>query len=95
MNKLHLGCFHKKIHGFTNVDIREDVQPDLVDDVFKLENVENESVDLIYACHVLEHASRQEASEAMKRWFSVLKKGGILRLAVPDLQAVFEHYICL
>ena len=94
MNKLHLGCFHKKIHGFTNVDIREDVQPDLVDDVFKLENVENESVDLIYACHVLEHANRQEASEAMKRWFSVLKKGGILRLAVPDLQAVFEHYIC-
>ena len=37
--KLHLGCFHKKIHGFTNVDIREDVEPDLVDDVFKLENV--------------------------------------------------------
>ena len=53
MNKLHLGCFHKKIYGFTNVDIREDVEPDLVDDVFKLENVENESVDLIYACHVL------------------------------------------
>ena len=74
--KLHLGCFYKKIHGFTNVDIREDINPDLVDDVFKLENVKDESVDLIYTCHVLEHAQRQEAKDAMKRWRTVLKTGG-------------------
>jgi len=92
--KLHLGCFYKKIHGFTNVDIREDVNPDLIDDVFKLEKVENESVDLIYACHVLEHAKKQESKDAIKRWHEVLKKGGILRVSVPDLQSVCEHYIC-
>ena len=92
--KLHLGCFYKKIHGFTNVDIREDVNPDLVDDVFKLENVKDESVDLIYTCHVLEHAQRQEAKDAMKRWRTVLKTGGTLRISVPDLEAAFEHYIC-
>ena len=92
--KLHLGCFHKKIHGFTNVDIREDVNPDLVDDVFKLENIENDSVDLIYTCHVLEHASREEAMNAIKRWYAVLKTGGVLRVSVPDLQALFEYYIC-
>ena len=94
MKKLHLGCFHKKIHGFINVDIRGDINPDLVDDVFKLENVENNSVDLIYCCHVLEHAKRQEAKDAMARWFEVLKPGATLRLSVPDLEAAFEHYIC-
>lgn len=92
--KLHLGCFYQKIHGFTNVDIREDINPDLVDDVFKLKNIKQGSVDLIYTCHVLEHAKRQEAKDAMKRWHEILKKGGILRVSVPDLEAIFEYYIC-
>ncbi len=92
--KLHLGCFHKKIHGFTNIDIREDVEPDLIDDVFKLDSINDNSVDLIYCCHVLEHAERQEAKDAMKRWFDVLKPGGTLRLSVPDLEAAFKYYMC-
>lgn len=91
--KLHLGCYQKKIHGFVNIDIREDVNPDVVDDVFKLEKFEEGTVDLIYVCHVLEHATYKQALEGMSRWFKLLKKGGILRLAVPDLEAVCEHYI--
>jgi predicted SAM-dependent methyltransferase len=91
--KLHLGCYQKKIHGFINVDIRDDVNPDLVDDVFKLNKIENDSVDLIYACHVLEHATFEESITGLKRWYRVLKKNGTLRISVPDLEAVFEHYI--
>jgi predicted SAM-dependent methyltransferase len=91
--KLHLGCYQKKLHGFVNVDIREDVKPDVVDDVFTLKKFNNNSADLIYACHVLEHATFEEANAAMLRWFDVLKNGGILRLSVPDMEAVFEHYI--
>ena len=93
MKKLHLGCFQKKIHGFINIDIREDVEPDVVDDVFKLEKFEENSVDLIYVCHVLEHANRAESKRAMKRWCEILKPGGILRVAVPDLEACFEYYM--
>lgn len=91
--KLHLGCYQKKLHGFVNVDIREDVKPDVVDNVFFLEKFKNESADLIYACHVLEHASFDEAEDAIIRWWEVLKPGGKLRIAVPDMEAVFEHYI--
>jgi predicted SAM-dependent methyltransferase len=91
--KLHLGCFHKKIHGFVNIDIREDINPDVVDDVFKLTKFKDNSADLIYACHVLEHATFEEARTAMRRWYEVLKPGGKLRLAVPDMQAVFEYYM--
>ena len=90
--KLNLGCYDKKIHGFVNIDIREDVEPDTVDDVFKLDKFESNSVDLIYACHVLEHADYKESEVAMKRWFEILKPGGILRLAVPDMEAHFAHY---
>ena len=90
--KLNLGCYDRKIYGFTNVDIRSDVNPDVIDDVFKLEKFKDDSVDLIYACHVLEHADYNESEQALKRWFTILKKGGVLRLAVPDMEAHFAHY---
>ena len=90
--KLHLGCFDRKIHGFINIDIRNDVNPDVVDDVFKLNKFKENSVDLIYACHVLEHADYVEADEALRRWYQILKPGGKLRLAVPDMEAHFAHY---
>ncbi len=90
--KLHLGCYHKKIHGFINVDIRSEVNPDLQDDVFQLSSIKNNSVDLIYCCHVLEHAKIKEAEQALKRWNEILKPGGVLRIAVPDLEAVFKYY---
>tara|TARA_Y100000004_G_C8857528_1_gene387476 strand:+ start:365 stop:898 length:534 start_codon:yes stop_codon:yes gene_type:complete len=90
--KLHLGCYNKQIKGFVNVDIRPEVNPDVVDDVFKLESIGEKSVDLIYACHVLEHGDYKESIEALKRWHAVLKEGGVLRIAVPDMEAHFAHY---
>ena len=56
--KLNLGCYDRKIPDFTNVDIREEVNPDLLDNVFTLSKVKNNTVDLIYACHVLERAHK-------------------------------------
>jgi predicted SAM-dependent methyltransferase len=60
MIKLHLGCGYKHIKGFINVDVRELVGVDLVDDIRKLNSFKNESIDLIYASHVLEHIGRRE-----------------------------------
>lgn len=90
--KLHLGCRNKKIHGFINVDIDPSVKPDLVDDVRFLTSYTDESVDVIYASHVLEHFKKREYIKVLTRWFSLLKKGGVLRLAVPDIEACVSHY---
>lgn len=90
--KLHLGCYQKKIHGYVNVDIRPEVKPDMVADVFVLPDIPLESVEVIYACHVLEHARREQALLAMARWYALLQPQGILRLAVPDMEAVFDYY---
>lgn len=90
--KLNLGCFNKKLHGFVNVDIREDVNPDVVDDSLKLTKFEDNSVSLIYASHMLEHLSYEETKKCLSRWIQVLKKDGILRIAVPDLESIFAHY---
>jgi predicted SAM-dependent methyltransferase len=50
------------------------------------------SVDLIYACHLLEHFKRGEVEGVLKEWHRVLKASGILRLAVPDFDRLIEVY---
>lgn len=90
--KLHLGCGTKKISGFTNIDIREEVNPDLIDDIAQLNNIDNNSVDLIYVCHVLEHFGRHAYMDVLQRWYDVLKDGGVLRVSVPDFGSIVKHY---
>ena len=91
--KLHLGCFQKKIHGWVNVDVRDDVNPDVVDDCATLSKFENNSASVIYCSHLAEHFKRKDHIAVFKRWLEVLKPGGILRLAVPDMEAVTKCYL--
>jgi predicted SAM-dependent methyltransferase len=93
MIKLHLGCGTKHIEGFTNIDIRYLPGVDEVNNIRFLRNYKNDSVDLIYACHVLEHFSRWEYKNALTRWYEILKPGGVLRLAVPNFTAIASRYI--
>ena len=90
--KLNLGCFDAKIEGFVNVDVRAEVNPDVIDDAFTLKTFEDNSVDLIYCCHMLEHGDFKQAKQSLVRWRQVLKPGGTLRVAVPDMEAHFAHY---
>lgn len=53
---------------------------------------ENNVVDLIYASHVIEYFNTQEIKNVLKEWKRVLKKDGILRIAVPDFQTMAELY---
>jgi len=91
--KLHLGCGERHIDGFINIDIEYYPGVDMVDDVRYLTKFKENTVDLIYACNVLEHLGRWEYLPALKRWYSLLKKSGVLRISVPDFEAVCEYYI--
>lgn len=93
MKRLHLGCGTKHIEGFTNIDIRYLPGVDEVNNIRFLRNYQNNTVDLIYACHVLEHFSRWEYKNAISRWYEILKPGGVLRLAVPNFSAIATRYI--
>lgn len=91
--KLHLGCYHRKIHGYVNVDIRPECNPDLVEDCFSLPSFKENSVDILYTAHMLEHCKREECLQILARWNEILKPGGILRISVPDFEALCLYYI--
>ncbi|PYP90910.1 MAG: methyltransferase [Candidatus Angelobacter sp. Gp1-AA117] len=90
--KLHLGCGKKHIPGFIHVDIENHPHVDHRVAVNALTFAEDNSVELIYAAHVLEHFGRHEVDQVLHEWFRVLQRGGILRLAVPDFEAVSTRY---
>jgi len=91
--KLNLGCSSRKFHGWINIDAREEVGPDVIDNVFTLSNFEKSSVDVIYASHLLEHVKRKEVKNVLSRWFELLKPKGVLRLSVPDFEKIVKYYL--
>ena len=53
---------------------------------------DDNSVDVIYASHVIEYFDRDEIKEVLLKWYQKLRPGGILRIAVPDFYAMVELY---
>jgi len=91
--KLHLGCRGKHIDGYVNIDSKYVPGVDKVDNIKFLRSFSANSVDVIYACAVLEHFSRWEYMIALKRWYELLKPGGVLRVSVPSFEALAEYYV--
>ena len=90
--KLHLGCGKKYIDGFKHVDLQDLPHIDYKASVDKLDFAEDNSIELIYASHVLEHFGRNEYKTVLREWYRALKPNGILRIAVPGFDAVVEYY---
>ena len=61
-------------------------------DIF-LKDYDNNSSELIYASHFIEYFDRDEIISLLSRWKDILKPFGILRLAVPDFEAMVKLYL--
>ena len=53
---------------------------------------ENNTVDLIYASHVIEYFDRNEVEVLLKEWKRVLKNKGVLRISVPNFAVLSDLY---
>jgi predicted SAM-dependent methyltransferase len=90
--KVHLGCWHRDIPGFVNVDICDMPHIHYRSNIDDLSFFDDRSVDLIYCSHAFEYFDRQQAIPVLAEWRRVLKQGGTLRLAVPDFRSLLEVY---
>ncbi len=90
MIKLNLGCGDYPLEGFVNVDTLErfgDEHWDILNPPYN-----NNSVDEIYAGHVIEHIFPDTVPRALHDWRLVLKPGGILTVVIPDFDKAFRLY---
>jgi SAM-dependent methyltransferase len=89
---LHLGCGRVNHPQFINIDGLPAPHIHYIRSLTNLSGFAENSVDLIYACHCLEHFSHHQTPEILQKWFKLLKQGGTLRLSVPDFDLVLEIY---
>jgi len=90
-DKLHLGCGKAYLPGWLNIDLFSNIKADAYFDVTNLPYTHG-SFSEIYCSHILEHVHRHAVVATLNHWRSLLKPGGILRLAVPNFETVCEHY---
>lgn len=86
---LDIGCGHiwreDEECEIVRVDIREDCNPDYRCDIRQLP-FDNESFDVIFSSHVLEHFNRADHKTVLEEWLRVLKVGGEARICVPSIE---------
>lgn len=89
---VNLGCGVNTSKEFINVDTRGFPHTHYIHDVRDLQMFGNESVDLLYASHLLEHVPRREVKKTLSEWYRVIKRGGVLRFGVPNFDGLIEIY---
>jgi len=92
---VNLGCGNKFHNDWINYDISPS-HPSV--NKFDLKNgipLGTESADVVYHSHLLEHLGRTDAKEFLYECYRVLKPNGIIRVAVPDIEAIVRNYLDL
>lgn len=90
--KLHLGC-GKRDFGADWIHIDCGNYSHLNSHIITQLPFGDNSCDLIYASHVIGYFDREEIIEVLREWYRVLKSPGLIRLAVPDFEAMARLYV--
>lgn len=80
----------KRNLGFAQVAREKGIQ---YGDVAKRLPLADDSCDVVYSCHMLEHIVTGRVGHSLQEMRRVLKPGGVIRIAVPDLRRMAEQYI--
>ena len=86
MNKLNLGCGHKKRDGFINADIRKDIEADLIFDAVDGLPVKDNSLNEIMAFDFLEHLPLGKTIFLIEEVWRALKSGGKFEHFTPSTE---------
>jgi hypothetical protein len=89
---LHVGCGQINDPDFINIDVYPHPHVHFVRDIRSPRMWKEADADLIYACHVFEHLQNSALSIVLHNWYRFLKRGGVLRLSVPDFDALLRIY---
>jgi predicted SAM-dependent methyltransferase len=87
--RINLGSGERPLEGWVNVDALPDAPGvDVVADIVEPLPFDSASADALYASHLLEHVSTDDVPGVLAEWRRVLRPGGVLMIAVPDLEVI-------
>lgn len=90
---INLGCGHRYHPAWTNVDLNPAGSDVVQMDLGKPLPFAAGQFDAVYHSNVLEHIRRSQAASFMAECARICRPGGILRVAIPDLEAICRLYL--
>jgi predicted SAM-dependent methyltransferase len=90
--KLHIGGEQSK-PGWKILNIQKKDNTDFIGDISDLKQFKDESIEEIYASHVLEHVKHSLLMQTFLEIFRILKKGGKFYISVPDLSVLTNLFV--
>jgi len=90
---LEIGPGKNRIPGFETLNIVNGRQVDYVCDASKRLPFPDNTFELIYASHILEHVPWYQTEAALREWVRVLKKDGVLEVWVPDGLKICQAFV--
>jgi len=92
IKRLNWGCGNWTPDGWINSDIKDDPGVNLVADISKGLPIESDSLDYAVSIHSLPEVSYPDLVPTLAELRRVLKPGGVLRVALPDLDRGIAAY---
>lgn len=93
MKMLNLGCGSRYHPDWVNVDLVSSSRHVLKHNLLEGIPFPAAEFDAVYHSHLLEHLTGTQGEALMSECFRVLKNGGVIRVVVPDLEAIVRCYL--
>ena len=90
--KLHIGGEEKK-EGWKILNIQKKPDVDFIGDITDLGQFEDNSIEEIYASHVVEHVVQKKVETTLKGIHRVLKDNGKFYVSVPDMDILCKIFL--
>lgn len=96
MRYLNLGCGSRFHRSWINLDMNPSDPCVRMCDLTKGIPFSDESFEVVYHSHVLEHFPKDKAFGFMQECHRILGRGGVIRVVVPDLEQIAKNVLkCL
>ncbi len=92
VTKLEIGAGNAVVEGWLGTDLRPRHAAVLEMDATRRFPLPDHSLDFIHAEHLIEHISYKQGQRTLAECRRVLKPGGVVRLATPDLALLVAIY---
>lgn len=93
LSLINLGCGTRFHPDWVNIDKYPVNQNVMAHDLRQSLPFGDNTFDVVYHSHVLEHFSRTEGKIFLSECFRICKPGGIIRIVVPDLENIVRSYL--
>jgi len=91
--RLNIGCGAHALPGWVNLDLAAHAPGVITHDIRQALPFPENSFAVVYHSHVLEHLPHPDAPRFLRECYRVLRPGGLLRVAVPDLETICRLYL--